>query len=235
MTASGPTLWPLKLAHFPIPIHAAPVREPDLCARMLAQWAILRARNPRFFDGPLLTLRSLDSARGIFSLQHDSYMPYAVQPQVDTSVTSLGVTAILSHQPADSTPHYFFGQRAPGTHMYPNQWELGPSGALSPPATSSLSISDVITQMGTELSEEVGLHLQLSDSNTQPLCCVLDPVARSLDLVFLIQFSHLPWLSANWEYQAHAWVSAQDFPSWSASRQVIAPSIAIMQHLTQQL
>jgi len=236
MTAHGPTLWPLTAACFPIPIRAHPDRDAALAARIHAQWELLRARNPRFFDGPLLTIHSLDQSRGTFTLQHDTYMPYAVQPDIDTATLSLGVTAVLQHQPAGRPPTYLFAQRAPTTHMYPNLWELGPSGALAPPSSTSdsLTLDHVRVQLQSELIEEIGLDLPLIDSNSSPLCTLLDPHARSIDLVVLIRLSTLPTLKRNWEYQSAAWLSTADFPTWSITHPVIPPTAAIVRLLTRQ-
>jgi hypothetical protein len=237
MTAPGPILWPLSTAAFPIPIRAHPARDAALTARIHDQWALLRARNPRFFDGPLLTIHSFDPSRGTLTLQHDTYMPYAVQPDIDTATLSLGITAVLQHHPANTLPTYLLAQRAPTTHMYPNLWELGPSGALAPPSSptsDSLTLNHVRAQIQSELIEEIGLELPLTDSNSSPLCTVFDPQARSIDLVVLIRLSTLPTLIRNWEYQSAMWLSTADFPTWSLAHPVIPPTAAIMHLLTRQ-
>lgn len=233
MIVAGPMLWPLTAADFPIAVHAVPTRDAALVQRMRDHWRTMQSANPRLFDGPLLTLRQLNRDSGTITLQHDTYMPYAVQPHIDTDTISLGVTAILA-QGAGAQTAYLFGQRAAKTHMYPSQWELGPSGALAPPDGSSLTLDDLRNQLTSELREEIGLALTLTDANTAPMCVVLDPIARSIDIVMLITLADRPTLTVNWEYQSTAWVTAREFSAWAESRAVIAPTAAIMRWLTDR-
>lgn len=230
MSDSAPTLFPLSPDHFPMIVHDAPVRDHSLSHQMMARWQAMRATNPRLFDGPLLALRHLDRSSGTLAVQRDSYMPYAVQPEVDTATISLGVTAILAHGTGSSAA-YLFGQRASTTHMYPDQWELGPSGAIVPPQGKTLTLDHLLGQLSGELSEEIGLALSLTQSNTTPVCMALDPTARSIDLVMLIALNQRPELRTNWEYRSAEWVSVSQFPAWSAPRRVIPPTVTIMQWL----
>lgn len=211
-------------------VQDAPLRDAALSRQMLALWEEMRSRNPRLFDGPLLTVRDLDTNTGTLKLQRDTYMPYAVQPEIDTKTISLGVTAIIAHGTGTSTA-YLLGQRASRTHMYPDQWEFGPSGALSPPDSNSLTLAHIHQQLAAEISEEIGLTLTLSHANTSPLCLALDPVARSIDLVMLITLDHRPTLSSNWEYQSVQWVNTTEFQSWANNNSLIPPSHSIMRLL----
>lgn len=231
--ADGPCvhLWPLGPEQFPMAVAAPPVLGNELGARVRARWAELCAGNSKFFDGPLLTLKALDENSGKMALQRVTYMAYAVQPQVDTGVISVGVTAVACARGADGVHRYLFGQRAGTTHMHPNRWELGPSGALAPPASGELAITDVLAQLRTELSEEIGLSITLDDSNCEPLCTALDLTAMSLDLVMLIRLEHPPAISRNWEYQDCEWISSEEFAAWAESHDVIPPSAAIMQSI----
>lgn len=214
-------------------VHDAPLRDASLSRQITARWEEMRSGNPRLFDGPLLTVREPDASKGTLTLQRDSYMPYAVQPEVDTNTISLGVTAILAQRTGSSTA-YLFGHRASRTHMYPDQWEFGPSGALSPPDSDSLTLAHLHQQLAAEISEEIGLTLALSHANTSPLCLALDPRARSIDMVMLITLDHRPSLIRNWEYQATEWVTTHEFPAWASARRVIPPTQAIMHRLADQ-
>lgn len=202
--------------------------------RMRAHWHVMQSANPRLFDGPLLTLRTLDPQTGALSLQRDTYMPYAVQPDVDTGTISLGVTAVIACRQPSGAMAYLFGHRASRTHMYPNQWELGPSGALSPPDSDALTLAHIHGQLAAEIVEEIGVTVSLSPANTTPVCLALDPIARSMDIVMLIALGHRPTLKANWEYQAVEWVTSRDFPAWAASHSVIPPTHAIMRWLADR-
>lgn len=233
MIVAGLMLWPLTAADFPIAVHAAPTRDAALTQRMQDHWRNMQSANPRLFDGPLLTLRHINCNTGTLTLQRDTYMPYAVQPHIDTDTISLGVTAILAHGAGAQTA-YLFGKRAAKTHMYPNQWELGPSGAVAPPDGASLTLRHLHNQLTHELNEEIGLALPLTDANAVPMCVVLDPIARSIDIVMLITLADLPTLAVNWEYQSVAWVTAREFSAWAESRAVIAPTVAIMRWLTDR-
>jgi hypothetical protein len=97
-----------------------------------------------------------------------------------------------------------------------------------------LTLKDLDRQLESEITEEIGVGLTLSEVNTAPVCLILDGEARSLDLVMSVTMAARPKIIANWEYPATAWVTAEEFPQWSRKREVIGPTRTIMEWLSHR-
>lgn len=205
-----PILHPVTPPTLSILVDPEPITvSPDVDRAAEARWAAMRARNPRYFDGPILGVRDIDriqdAARtGRIRAGLARYRLLAVQdapPEdqgpgedaVPTGVTLLSVNGVV--MTAGDEPRVLVGKRSPSVRNYPGQWEIGPSGGLDPvalglwngPSTEpsglprELGLDAVRRQLTLELEEETGLRLNASAARTIGL--LHDPVARSLDVV----------------------------------------------------
>jgi 8-oxo-dGTP pyrophosphatase MutT (NUDIX family) len=206
-----------------------------------AAWAKLIARNPRYFDGPLLSVVSLGPAsteqpsNEIF-VRRDRFSRLAVQPGVMTGVRILSVTAVLVARDAGGAEHVLLGRRGTGTRIYAGMWELGPSGGLHDPpaAVESLDQAAVFSHLADEIAEEVGLHV---DHGT-PVCVARDHFAMSDDIVFTCEVGPLEDArgkasAANWEYSEVTWLPVAEAARFDEehARDIIAPTRALFRML----
>lgn len=105
-----------------------------------AAWAALLARNPRYFDGPILhVLGTSRNGHGGVTIHvvETSYRFYAVQRAagggsgLDCGVRPLGAKGICRF--GDSTgDRYLMAKRSASVAYYPNEWEFAPGGGLEP-------------------------------------------------------------------------------------------------------
>src|SRR5689334_13097137 len=73
-----------------------------------AEWRRLCAINPRFFDGPILSVEGLDPGREVRA-RIDRYRHLAVQPAVETGVDQLSVTGVVLSRAAAGDDRVFLG------------------------------------------------------------------------------------------------------------------------------
>jgi hypothetical protein len=184
------------------------------------EWDRQRAANPRLFNGPVLSVVSLDPAAAHIAARRDTYQRLVVQPRVHTGVRMLAVTGVGGGDDAAGRRHALFGLRGPGVRVYPGMWELGPSGGLPvPPApVAELSPADLARALADEIDEEIGVEVPAGT----PCAMVRDHAAFSDDICVLIDAGALEPLAertapANWEYQRTAWVPLDALPDWERS------------------
>lgn len=204
--------WPLPptltidIAPGPAPPDAAPDSDVG------REWARQRAANPRLFSGPILSVVTLDPGVGHLACRRDNYQRLAVQPRVRTGVRLLAVTGVLMAHDEKGEPHVLLGRRSPQTRIYGGQWELGPSGGVSPPAAPILRLThdDLATHLADEIAEEVGLSIR----GARAVGVVRDHDACSDDVSFLVDLGGMPNAGpANWEYTHTRWVAVRDLPA----------------------
>lgn len=198
------------------------------------EWAGQREANPRLFNGPVLSVVSLDPPLGHIACRRETYQRLVVQPRVATGVRMLAVTGVLLATGGDGTEHVLFGRRAPGVRIYGGQWELGPSGGVAAPpaAVEELTERDLAEQLADEVEEEIGLRV----SGGAPVAVVRDRVACSDDVCLLLHVGPLEAARAapaNWEYTEVAWVPRAEVAAWmtAAPGGVIGASRALVAYL----
>ena len=224
----------------PVRVSIALTPAPALSHAGECAWATLRAGNPRFFDGPMLSVVSINEASRTVVVQRDRYARLAVQPQVHTGARLLAVTAVCTARDQRGDQHVLLGQRGAGVRMYPGMWELGPSGGLDAPADmNELDEHAILASLAQEVHEEAGLAF------TSARCTAVarDNPASSDDLVYHCDCGKLeqwkrarPPQSSAWEYATRAWVPVEQLPAWVKRHglRTIPTTLATFAHLGWQ-
>ena len=215
-----------------------------------AAWSKLVASNPRYFDGPILSVvhlphevpyelrhdgaanRSHDEPAFEILARRDRFARLAVQPAVATGVRILSVTAVLLAKDASGREWVLLGRRSHKTRVYGGMWELGPSGGLNdPPApVTSLDHDAILRHLADEVHEEAGLHI----TSGQALAIARDHKAMSDDIVFACDVGTLEEASsqahaANWEYDEVRWLATDSLAPFDALHEqaIIPPTRAL--------
>lgn len=192
------------------------------------RWRAMCAANPRLFDGRMLSYLGFDEAAASITACVASYKHLAVQPQVPTGVTQLGVTGVLT-QGKEKDRRVLLARRGRGTLLYPGRWEVAPSGGVDAPPSQirQLTIANLREQLRREVHEELGLIVAPADATPIALCH--DPVAPSVDIVFGLHISGgVEPAELNWEYDDLRWLPLCDLPHALASIDIIPPSRALL-------
>ena len=201
-------------------------------------WAKLMAANPRYFDGPLLSVLNLGPADATqptneVMVRRDRFSRLAVQPGVQTGVRILSVTGVLTARDGDGREHVLLGRRGRGTRIYGGMWELGPSGGLQdPPApVTELDEAAVFSHLADEVQEEAGLLVE----HGRAVGVARDHAAMSDDIVFVCDMGPLHEVQgragpANWEYEETRWLAVADAAAFDAAhaREIIPPTRALL-------
>jgi hypothetical protein len=202
----GIIAWPVR-GELTVRISSEPAPAPT--APVLEQWAKLIRDNPRHYNGPLLSVVTLDLDRGELLCRRDNYQRLAVQPTVPTGVHQLAVTGILTATDGGGRQYALLGRRSHETRIHGGMWELGPSGGVVPPPPNlnTMTTADLIRHLADEVAEEVGLDLPPGHvvALVRELAAFSDDIAIACDLGSLEAVS--PRTSAaNWEYTEVLWL-----------------------------
>ncbi|MDI1290274.1 MAG: hypothetical protein PSX37_10055 [bacterium] len=189
---------------------------PALDGPAAAEWNRKLSENPKLFDGPILSLISLDLDAGTICARRERYARLAAQPIVQSGVRLLSVTtAIVAHG------SLLFLRRGPSVYQYPGLWEIGPSGGLSSHESPIRCIYEAMIRAAgaDEIEEEIGLALPIA-SISQPIALLRDDSAASDDLVMVADASahiaeHQPPV-LNWENSRARWVSIAQLGRFAA-------------------
>jgi hypothetical protein len=200
------------------------------------EWERRCVENPALFDGPILSVVSIDEAAAEVLARRETYRRLVVQPRVPTGVRLLAVTGLFIAHDDDQHPHILFGKRAASTRIYPGMWEVGPSGGVGvPPATIDTLLPEHLTaHLADEAAEEVGLDL----AHAVPVAVLRDDLARSDDIVLRADLGRLADVAprttcASWEYTSVRWIARRDIPAFlhAEGDRVIPPTRALLEHL----
>lgn len=199
-----------------------PPSTPEAQKQIDALWARKRAANPRLFNAPVLAYVSYDEP--IITARRDTYKNLAVQPDINTNLTQLSVTAVLLAPDHRGEPHVFLGRRAPDTRIYGDLWELGPAGGVECPPLSQRELDhiDLWANLRNEITEELGLNVALpvggsptglgATRSITPVALAHDPFAHSVDIVYRVELTTPVEDLTNaadhksWEYPATRWI-----------------------------
>jgi hypothetical protein len=237
----GVEVFPVDLRGGPLRVCVSDSLAPTNTRAVDEEWARLRRENPRYFDGSLLSVLHLgpgDASNPINEIlvRRDRFSRLAVQPAVSTCVRILSVTGVLTAHDASGREHVLLGRRGAGTRVYPDMWELGPSGGLHDPAPGVRELDEgaIFSSLCDEVSEEIGLELERGTA----VAVARDNIAMSDDIVFVCELGRLEDVRdragpANWEYARTLWVpldSVQVFEDQHGA-EVIAPTRALFRSL----
>jgi hypothetical protein len=202
----GVTAWALR--GLPRVRMTRPAGPPEVSGAVEARWRELCAENPRYFDGPVLSVVTFDPEGGEVLCRRDRFMRLAVQPRVATGVQQLSVTAVLTARDSSGRRYVLLGRRSPQTRIYGGMWELGPSGGVAPPPLNvdALEGEALLAHLADEVSEEVGLEVR----GGRGVAYVRDHVAHSDDVHIECDMGAIEALGAsgpaNWEYTETRWI-----------------------------
>lgn len=213
-----------------------PHREPPHDPRIDSAWEKLRAQNPRLHGGGIYNVLSIDPDRARITAAYDLYKRLVVQPEVDTGIHQLSVSALCT-APSPNGPAVLIGQRGRQTRIYGGMWQICPAGGVEPPEDPAdlrdLTHDDLRRNLAREVEEEVGLDL--ADRPATPLAIVHDPTARSYDIVLRVEFGAAqplrPQQGSTWEHMDIRWLPLRDIPDFDRQHRIIEPTRALFRSL----
>ena len=139
------------------------------------RWDALCDSNPAYFDGRAYNVIGVNRngcGGAVLHIIECTYRFYAVQTEdFDLGVMGLGVKGLTMRD-----YQALIGRRSRNVGVYPDQWEFAPGGVVEP----GKSPAEVVV---AELSEETNLMTQ---SEPTPIAVVSDPIARTWELIYLI-------------------------------------------------
>lgn len=200
------------------------------------EWDKLVAQNPRLYNGPQLSVITVDFDRAEFLCRRDTFQRLCVQPRIRTGARLLAVCGVLTARDSAGREHVLLGRRGERTRVYPGMWETVPAGGVSPPAITidTLDEAHLRQNLLEEMQEELGTTFEVG----RPVALVRDHVAFSEDITFLIDAGSMPQAAAklgaaNWEYPDTRWVALDEITEFDRanSGQIITPSRALFRVL----
>jgi 8-oxo-dGTP pyrophosphatase MutT (NUDIX family) len=199
-------------------------------AAIAAAWDALVAKNPRYFNGRILSFESYDPVTGTAVARDEEYRAHAVKRTVDLGLKFFGITGILCARGDDGLDRVMLARRGATVHDYPGMWEFGPCGGIDPPkAGDVLAPDDLAAELSREAQEEVGL--EESGATLTHLALVHDtPDIGSTDLMVLVRLASVPdEAAANWEVSATRWLTLPELVAWGeAEARSIIPTTRAM-------
>lgn len=198
-------------------VRGALARTAEQEAALEDAWRAMCARNPRYFNGRILSFESYDAGSGVAIARDVAYRDHAARDAANLGIAFFGVTGIL-RVGAGAEARCMVGRRGATVHDYPGQWEFGPCGGIDPPAppADTLTPEDIAREVGREASEELGIDL--GRATTEALALVHDDPVGSTDLMLLVSLDREPATNANWEYSAVRWLTLPELAAWGRSR-----------------
>lgn len=174
--------------------------------RVDTEWNRKRAINPRLFDGPVLSVRTIIG--NAIHCVTDSYKRLVVQPEVETGVQMLSVTGVLTATDSAGRKRVLLGRRSHKTRMYGGMWQNCPAGGVDPASDAThIDESGLIAELLREVKEESGLQ-PAAELKPRPIAVIFDQTARSHDLIVPVDMGSVSNLSTvrGWEYDELKWL-----------------------------
>ena len=177
-------------------------------------WQGLCARNPRYFNGSMLSFDSYDPTTGQIHASVEEYKHHAVRDLVPMGISLLAVTAILTAPDEHGHQRFLLGKRSTSTHRYGGLWELGPSGGVDvpPPEIRKLDLDAIATELRREIREEIGIETHTCPIS--PIGLVHDDLVGSVDIAMQMDLAEIPTMERNWEYTDCRWVTIAQLLDW---------------------
>lgn len=212
-----------------------PGSTPDEIEHIERHWSSLAEANPRLYNGPVLSVVSIDLELGVIHGRRDDFKRLLAQPRVATGVRLLAVTGVVIASDTRGTPHALLARRGEKTRIYPGMWELAPCGGVSPPHPSDpvIAMEGLRAAVHEEASEELNLSMDVG----RCVGLVRDRVAFSDDLVFECDAGDLDrvreTLRTSWECPEVAWVALDEIEVFDRTHatSIILPTRAMFRLL----
>ena len=190
-------------------------------------WADLCAKNPRYFNSPMLSFDSAAAKNSKICASMRPYMHHAVRDTIDVGISLLAVTAVLIVE-----DRVLIGQRSAHSHRYGGLWELGPSGGIDVPEHSDLiDRQGLLAEAVREVEEEAGFVPNIIRSDVVAL--IHDHGVGSTDLAVVMEIESPESLSINWEYDDTKWLTLSELVDWCQKRpdQIIPTTVSLARFL----
>ena len=223
-------LLPLALTNEQLSIVVDPSPPPEANDATHAHWDREASKNPRLFNGPILSLDRFDEPSSTLFAKRDTYRRLIAQhasPPADNGVVHLSVTGIMLATDADNRPHVLLAKRSPDTGVYPNLWEIAPSGGLDPRPEDRMDGADAWRQLILELEEEVSLPVA---PDPAPIVALLyDDDIKSCDIVFKVELVRpledimLTSGETGWEYERALWLALDEIDAFLRTHDDVTP------------
>lgn len=207
-------------------------RTPTQAAGIATAWDAMVVRNPRYFNGRILSFESYDPGAGVAVARDEEYRAHAAKRTVDLGLKFFGITGILCVRGPDGLDRVMLARRGATVHDFPGMWEFGPCGGIDPPGAEigdTLTPDDLTRELCREASEELGLDV--SGATLTHLALVHDtPDIGSTDLMVLVRLPGVPDTGAtNWEVSATRWLTLAQLAAWAeAEPHAIIPTTRAM-------
>lgn len=198
-------------------------------------WSLACQKNPKLFDGPILSVAGFDPRAGRLSLEERRYRDFAAQGTLEVGVTLLAVNGlVLKGDPAAplERQQVLVGRRSRQVHTHPGRLEPAPAGGVDPLGDGrSPTLGDLRAQLAVEAREEIGAWPALEEAiaSALPLGIVFDHQARSCDVVLEVRLDEAAPMPSGWEYEAIEWLALDAFMKLAATRpyELIPPAVAL--------
>lgn len=178
------------------------------------EWERVLLDNPRVYDGPMVFVSDHDN--NTLRCRPGTYQEFVTAEIAGHFTIALGVSGLIRYRTPDDNFLTLIGHRGNQTRIYGGTWETAPRGTVSPPPLGvQVSRHTLESQLLQECKEEIGV--QLSPASITPFALVLDPNARSLDVVCVAavdkngydQIEDSIRKGGNWEYSQLRWVDLE--------------------------
>jgi hypothetical protein len=210
-----------------IMVHDAPTPSvsTELQQRIDQAWADQRAANPSLFDGPILSVSSIDARSGTITCVCERFARLMVQsdPAVgDLGVRLLGIKAIVRGRDTHQREHVLLARRGREVRVYPGLWEIGPAGGVDIAGSGTFTHDALTRTLIDEAHEELALELT-PEQIAPPALIVHDELALCHDLIAPVTWSkpiNPRWTlcasaaCANSEYLDACWVPIDELPGF---------------------
>jgi isopentenyldiphosphate isomerase len=180
-------------------------------------WTRLCAANPRLHDGPIWSVSRANSSEVV--VHADRYKRLAVQSDEsigNLGVRQLGVKGLTVSADQAGAQRVLIARRGWRVRTYPCEWEIAPAGGVG--AGVPLSVESVLSALGAEAREELGITVDASSSAARFIAVIEDDTASSVEIIVRL-FWPAPFdaawkmpesREAAWEYSAAKWLTSDD-------------------------
>jgi 8-oxo-dGTP pyrophosphatase MutT (NUDIX family) len=192
-------------------------------------WAKLCAKNPRYFNSPMLSFESASARNANIRASVRPYMHHAVRDTIDVGISLLAVTAVVLVK-----NRVLIGKRSYDSHRYGGLWELGPSGGIDVPEQGdTIDRAGLVAEARREIEEEAGFVPEVIRHDVVAL--IHDHLVGSTDLAVVMEIEQPTSISINWEYDETKWLTLEDLALWceKAPSELIPTTVALARFLRE--